>query len=93
MEALEWFKNNSLIANLEKIQILLISPKDPNDRNLSFKKHITNLCISAKSKLKALQRIRKYLTLDQTKMIADAFIYSQFNYCIIIWVFCSKMDG
>ena len=35
---------------------------------------MTNLCISAKSKLKALQKIRKYLTLDQTKIIAYAYI-------------------
>ena len=25
-------------------------------------------------------------------MIANAFIYSQFNYCNIIWMFCSKID-
>ena len=118
-EVLEWFRNNSLVANPEKFQILLLSPKakmiekftisiDGNtlcntqtvkllgitiDSNLTFKNHITNLCISAKNKLKALQRIRKYLTLDQTKMIANAFIYSQFNYCNIIWMFCSKMDN
>ena len=53
----------------------------------------TILQIFAKSKLKALQKIRKYLTLDQTKIIAYAFIYSQINYCNIIRMFCPKMDN
>ena len=30
----------------------------------------------------------KYLTIDQTKMLTHAFIYSQFKYCNVIWMFC-----
>ena len=51
------------------------------DQTLTFKNHITDLCKSASKKLKALQRIHKYLTVEQTKMLKNAFIYSQFNYC------------
>ena len=54
------------------------------DQTLTFKNHITDLCKSASNKLKALQRIRRYLTVEQTKMLTNAFIYSQFNYCNII---------
>ena len=46
------------------------------DQTLTFKNHTTDLCKSASNKLKALQRICKYLTLEQTKMLANAFIYS-----------------
>ena len=118
-ESIEWLEYNSMIANPEKFQLLILSPKrnikenlkiyiqdkvlqsTPTvkllgvtiDQNLTFKDHIINLCITAKNKLKALQRIRKFLTFDQTKMLANSFVYSQFNYCNIIWMFCSKSEN
>ena len=47
---------------------------------LSFKKHITKLCQTASCKLHALRRIRKYLTLEKTRTLENAFMDSQFNY-------------
>ena len=44
----------------------------------------------ASYKVFALQRIRKYISTDHAKTLASAFINSQFNYCSIIWMFCSK---
>ena len=38
----------------------------------------------------ALRRIRKYLTLDKTKLFGNAFIDNQFNYAPLIWMFCHK---
>ena len=35
------------------------------EKALNFKKHVENLCRTAQSKLHALRRIRKYLTLDK----------------------------
>ena len=35
-------------------------------------------------------RIRKYLHIEKTKALANAFIHSQFHYCPIIWMFCNK---
>ena len=58
--------------------------------DLSFKKHIENLCRTAQHKLHALRRIRKYLTLDKAKLLGNAFINSQFNYAPVIWIFCHK---
>ena len=119
-QVLNWFQYNSMVANPEKFQLLLLGPKNKIikndfvikiedqilhqsstvrllgitiDQTLTFKNHITDLCKSASNKLKALQRIRKYLTVEQTKMLTNAFIYSQFNYCNIIWMFCSKLDN
>ena len=54
------------------------------DKALNFKKHIKNLCRTAQYKLHALRRIRKYLTLDEAKLIGNAFIDSQFNYASLI---------
>ena len=60
------------------------------DKKLKFDEHITSLCNKATYKLYALQRIRKFITISQAKLLASSFINSQFNYCSIIWMFCSK---
>ena len=39
-----------------------------------------------------LRRIRKYLTLEKSKLFYNAFINNQFNYAFIIWMFCRKQD-
>ena len=59
---------------------------------LTFKNHVDMLCSIANYKLHALTRIRKYLTLEKTKLLYNAFINSQFNYASLIWMFCRKKD-
>ena len=45
-------------------------------------------------KLHALRRIRKYLTVEKAKLLAkllaNAFINSQFTYAPLIWMFAGK---
>ena len=60
------------------------------DEGLSFSKHIGKLCRNAQYKLHALRRIRKYLSLEKAKMLGNAFIDSQFNYALLIWMFWRK---
>ena len=62
------------------------------DNRLTFKDHVDMLCSTANYKLHALRRIRKYLTLEKTKLLYNAFINSQFNYASVIWMFCRKKD-
>ena len=62
------------------------------DNRLSFNDHVDMLCSTANYKLHALRRIRKYLTLEKTKLLYNAFINSQFNYASVIWMFCRKKD-
>ena len=50
------------------------------------------LCSTANYKLNALRRIRKYLTLEKTKLLYNAFINSQFNYASVICIFCGKIN-
>ena len=57
---------------------------------LSFNKHISNLCSTASNCLRALARIRKFLSLEQAKRLSEAFIMSTFKYCPLIWMFCNK---
>ena len=60
------------------------------DNKLVFKKHIENLCRTAPYKLRALTRIRKYLTLDKAILLGNTFINSQFNHARLIWMFSRK---
>ena len=60
------------------------------DNKLKFKKHIEDLCKQASYKLHALRRIRGYLTVKKARMLANAFIDSQFNYAPLAWMFAGK---
>ena len=60
------------------------------DSNLSFEKHLTNLCRKSNQKLHALSRIAKYMDLDKRRIIMRAFIISQFNYCPLVWMCHSR---
>ena len=60
------------------------------DSQLSFYPHVKELCKKASAKTKALRRIRNYLTQDQANRLFDTYIMSSFNYCPLIWMFCSK---
>ena len=57
---------------------------------LKFKKHINELCRKTSYKLHALQRIRRYLSVDKARLLTNAFIDTQFNYAPLIWMFAGK---
>ena len=78
--------NNVQIKNSNKVTLLGIII----DKNLTFKTHISELCRRASYKLHSLRRIRKYLTAEKLKLLANAFINSQFNYAPLIWMFANK---
>ena len=60
------------------------------DCKLNFDSHIEKLCKTASQKVKALFRIRPYLSVKYAKQLCNAYILSTFNYCPLIWMFCSK---
>ena len=60
------------------------------DSNLSFEKHINNLCKKASQKLNVLARISGYINLQKKRVIMKSFITSQFGYCPLSWMFHSK---
>ena len=78
--------NGKEINNSREIKLLGIVI----DNQLKFKKHIENLCKKASFKLHALRRIRKFLTVEKARILANAFINSQFNYTPLTWMFASK---
>ena len=72
--------NNIRIREPQNVELLGLTI----DNRLSFKDHISMLCCRANYKLHALRRIRKYLTLEKSKLLYNAFINNQFNYASII---------
>ena len=62
------------------------------DKNINFERYIQNICHKVNNKTKALFRIRKFLNLEKAQVLAEAFISSNFRYCPLIWMFCSKMS-
>ena len=51
---------------------------------LKFNKHIEDLCKRASFKLHTFRRKRKYLGIEKARILANAFIKSQFSYgCLL----------
>ena len=80
------FVNGQIIPCSNEVKLLGITI----DNELKFKKHIEDLCKKASYKLHALRRIRGYLTVEKARILANAFIDSQFNYAPLIWMFAGK---
>ena len=60
------------------------------DYDLKFKKHINELRRKASYKLHALQRIRRFLSVEKAKLLANACHDSQFNYAPLIRMFAGN---
>ena len=77
----EFVINNSNEENLLGIKI---------DAKLSFENYVPSLCKKTSQKLHALSRIVNYMELRKHKCLMKAFVTSQFNYCLLIWLFHSR---
>ena len=60
------------------------------DSNLTFEEHIKFILKKANQKLCALMRVSRFLNTDKLRILAKAFIESQFNYCPLVWMFHSR---
>ena len=64
------------------------------DKSLKFTKHVSNICKKASQKVSALARVAKLLPFHRKRILLKAFIESQFSYCPLVWMFCSRqMNG
>ena len=77
------------MINSKEVEILGIK----TDRKLSFHQHIKSISKKAGQKLSALLRTSLYLKNDRKKVIYNTMIKSQFNYCPLVWMFCSKKSN
>ena len=76
---------------------IIINPKDSVkllgitlDKALTFQEHINNICVTANRNLRCLIRIRIFLSVDQAKLLYNAYIKSIFGYCPLVWMFCYR---
>ena len=59
------------------------------DDQLKFNEHISVLCSKAAMQLNAFRRLQKYMEKSEKEAIINSFILSNFNYCPLVWYFCS----
>ena len=55
-----------------------------------FDSHISNICFKANQKLSVLSSLAGLLTFDRKRVLFKAFFESQFKYCHLIRMFCSR---
>ena len=60
------------------------------DKNLTFNSHIHNLTKRAAGQLNYLCSNSRYLNLDAKRILVESFILANFNYCPLVWYFCSS---
>ena len=63
------------------------------DNKLSFENHIRKICKKGAQKLGALNRISSYLGAEKKRLIFNAVVKSQFSYCPLTWMFCTKTSN
>ena len=60
------------------------------DKGLKFNEHLQNVCKKASNKVTTLGRIARILPFHKRRLLFKTFIESQFSYCPLVWMFCSK---
>ena len=60
------------------------------DRNLKFRHKSLGQCKKADTKLSAITRVSKFMSLERRRVLMKSFIESQFAYCPLVWVCCDK---
>ena len=63
------------------------------DSKLNFENHIKSICTKASQKLGALQRFSNLLDAQKKNLLFNSIIKSQFNYCPLVWIFCSRRSN
>ena len=60
-----------------------------NDK-LNIHEHINKIFKSAGNQLNALIRLKSFLGLKEEEVLVNSFIYSNFNYCLLVWMLSHK---
>ena len=60
------------------------------DKKLNFNEHLSKLCKKVSGKVSALARMVKIIPFHKKRLLLKTFIESQFSYCPLIWMFCSR---
>ena len=71
-------------SNQEKLLGLVI------DKKLNFDGHLSILRKKVGAKVTAIARMVKIIPFEKEKLLMRVFIESQFSYCPLLWMFCSR---
>ena len=58
------------------------------DNKLNFEEHISELCKKASMQFNVISRLHKFKSKEQKEALVNSFIFSNFNYCPLVWHFC-----
>ena len=87
--------NNAVSANIGEFVINNSSEEKllgiKIDTKLSLENHASSRCKKASQKLHALARIVNYMDLSKRKNLMKAFVTSQFNHCLLVWMFQDRI--
>ena len=73
------------ISSTSSVKLLRVDIDD----KLNFNEHI-KICKSAGNQLIALILLKSFLGLKEKEVLVNSFIYSNFNYCPLVWMFSNK---
>ena len=59
------------------------------DNKLNFEEHISELCKKASMQLNAISCLQRFMGKEQKEALVNSFVFSNFNYCLLLWNFCS----
>ena len=60
------------------------------DNKLNFKSHVSELCKTASQKVTVLSTLSSYQQNSEKKLIFNSIIKSQFRFCPLVWIICSR---
>ena len=76
-----------LIRSSEHVKFLDVNI----DNSLKFKTHVKEICKKINQKVYVFGRLRPYLGEQKAELLLISVLMSNFSYCPLIWLFCSKV--
>ena len=58
--------------------------------SLKFETHVKEVCNKVNQQVHAFGRLRPYLGEQKSKLLLNSVVMSNFPYCRLIWLLCSK---
>ena len=86
-EQWQWIKSGDELIWESQSEILLGLTID---KHLKFDVHLNAVCKKVGQKISALARLIHIVPFERKKTLMNTFIESQFSYCPLIWMFCSR---
>ena len=73
--------------------LALKSSKEVKILGITLETHIKNICRKADQKLSPLLGISPYFDEGKNVLLCESMIKSQFNYCPLVWMYCSRQPN